>query len=310
MNEYKKVYDQLTPKLKGTLLLNEPLAKHTTFRVGGPAALYFQADNVSDLALLLKYCDEKEIDCLVIGRGSNLLFSDKGFDGVVVRLGRDFNKLKIDEENNQIIAGAAVVLARVISKAHDNSLRGLGFCVGIPATVGGAIASNAGAFGSNICELVSKLHVVDKNGLGLMQGPFNTGYRKGPLKKNEIVIEAIFNLVHGNKTQIKAEAERYYKKRKSTQPLNLPNAGSVFKNPSEKVSAGRLIEECGLKGERVGDAMISKIHANFIVNKGRAKASDVYSLIRLAKATVKEKHNIELEPEVKILGDFDEQESG
>jgi len=310
MNEYKKVYDQLTPRLKGTLLLNEPLFKHTTFRVGGPVGLYIQADNTGDLALLLKYCDEKDIDCLVIGRGSNLLFSDKGFDGVVVRLGRDFNKLKIDEENNQIIAGAAVVLARVISKAHDNALSGLGFCVGIPATVGGAIASNAGAFGSSICEFVSKLHVVDKNGLRLMQGPFNTGYRKGPLKKNEIVIEAIFSLKHGNKTQIKAEAERYYKKRKSTQPLNLPNAGSVFKNPSENVSAGRLIEECGLKGERVGDAMISKIHANFIVNKGQAKASDVYSLIRLAKDAVKEKHNIELELEVKILGDFDEQESG
>ena len=258
---------------------------------------------------MLNYCDEKKIDYFIIGRGSNLLFSDYGFDGTVIRLGRDFNKLKVDAENKQIVAGGAVLLARVIGKAHENNLRGLVFCAGIPATVGGAISSNAGAFGKNICELVSKLYVADKKGLKLVQGPLENEYRKGPLKKNEVVVEAVFNLEAGKKVQIKSEVERYYKKRKLTQPLNIPNAGSIFKNPNQETSAGKLIEDCGLKGECIGDAMISKIHSNFIVNKGQAKAQDIYSLLRLVQEKVKQKYDIRLEPEIKIIGRFDDQES-
>jgi UDP-N-acetylmuramate dehydrogenase len=267
-----------------------------------------QADTLGDLTLLLNYCEQENIAHLVIGRGANLLVSDKGYAGLIVRLGRDFSHLKIDNSEALIVAGGAVSLARVIQEAYANSLEGLAFAAGIPATVGGAITSNAGAFGFNICDLISQIKVVDRNGLKAYERPFNTGYRKGPLNEGEILIEAVFQLKAGEKMAIKAKTESFFKKRKQSQPLDYPNAGSVFKNPSLEVSAGALIEKCGLKGRVYFSAMISEKHANFIINKGGAKAAHVYHLMKLIQERVRQEYNISLKPEIKLLGDFDEQE--
>lgn len=306
-NQFKQAYDYLKPRFEGDLLLNEPLFKYTTLRIGGPASLYARAESLPDLKWLLKLCQEKLLNYFIIGRGANLLISDKGYQGLVIHLGRDFNQLKVDKENAAITAGSAVSLARVLQEAYINSLEGLAFCAGIPATVGGAIASNAGAFGKHICDFVSKINVLDKDRIKSYEQPLNTAYRKGPLAFGEVVIEAVFQLKKGDKIAIKGQTERFFKKRKTTQPLGYPNAGSIFKNPSEKLSAGELIDKCDLKGKAIGDAMISKEHANFIINKGGAKAADVYALIKTVQKEVKEKFDIFLESEIKLIGDFSEE---
>lgn len=303
---FKQAYEDLLPHFEGDLLLNESLFKYTTLRVGGSAALYAKADSLHDLKLLLNYCLDKSINFFIIGRGANLLISDNGYEGLVIHLGRDFNFLKVDPENARITAGSAVSLARVLQEAYSNSLDGLAFCAGIPATVGGAIASNAGAFGGNICDFVSKINVLTKDGLKFYEQPLKSSYRKGPLLTGEVVVEAIFQLKRGDKMTIKGLTERYFKKKKTSQPLNYANAGSVFKNPSSDVSAGELIEKCKLKGVFVGDAMISEEHANFIINKGKARAADVYELLRLAQNKVEEKFDVKLETEIKLIGKFDE----
>ena len=303
-NIFQQAYDYLKPQLEGPLLLNEPLFKYTTLRIGGNAALYAQADSLSDLKTLLSYSADNGLGYLIIGRGANLLISDKGFSGLVIHLGRDFNHLKVDSSKAIITAGAAVSLARVLQEAYTHSLEGLSFAAGIPATVGGAITSNAGAFGSNIGELILNLNVLKNGNLMHYERPFKTAYRKGPLAGDEVLIEAVFRLKPGEKIIIKAQTERFFKQRKQAQPLNYPNAGSIFKNPSTELSAGELIDKCGLKGKSCGGAMISEQHANFIVNKDNAKAADVYTLLNLARQTVEAEHGVLLEPEIKLIGEF------
>lgn len=305
MDRFKKAYDFLQSQLKGELLLNEPLFKYTTLRLGGPAALYAKADSLSDLKKLLSYSIKNDIPYFVIGRGANLLVSDNGYRGLVIHLGNDFNLLKVNNDKAQVTAGAAVSLARVLQEAYANAFDGLTFAAGIPATVGGAIASNAGAFGKCVCDYILQINTLTVDGIKSYKQPLKAGYRQKPVAEGEIIIEAIFQLEPGDKMSIKARTEALFKKRKSAQPLNYPNAGSIFKNPSDDIIAGQLIDDCGLKSCTIGQAMISEQHANFIVNKGSAKAEDVYKLMKLAQKAVQEKHGIGLEPEIKLLGDFD-----
>ncbi len=305
-NMFKEACEYLKPKLEGSLVENEELKKYTTLRVGGPAALFAQAKTLNDLKLLLGFAHEKDLNYLLIGRGANLLISDKGFEGLVIRLGHDFNRISVNTKNATISAGGAITLATLLKDAQKHLLEGLEFVAGIPATVGKAIASNAGAFGKSVCQFITEIKVVDENGLKVYKAnTLEYGYRKGPLKEGEIVAEAVFQLKVGEKGIIKGRTERFFKKRKQTQPLNYANAGSVFKNPSTKISAAELIEKCGLKGLTEGDAMISDVHANFIINKGRAKAADIYILLDVARKKVKEKYDILLEPEIKTIGNFD-----
>lgn len=306
MNKFKEIYQKMLPNFSGELILNEPLFMYTTLRVGGEASLYARADTVSDLKQLMLTCNESGFDYFIIGRGANLLISDEGFDGIVIHLGSGFNLIKVNINESQITAGGAVSLARLMQEAYANSLEGLAFAAGIPATVGGAIASNAGAFGHNICDLVARLSVLSNGKLKNYHAPLKAFYRKGPLLKGEVVVEAIFQLKPGEKMTIKAKSEALFKKRKLSQPLNFPNAGSVFKNPDDQTSAGQLIEQSGLKGVSVGDAFVSDIHANFIVNRGKAKAADVYKLLKLIRQKVKQIHGIKLEPEIKLIGNFSE----
>jgi len=286
-------------------LLDEPLFKYTTLRIGGNAALYACADSLSDLKILLNYSAANGVDYLIIGRGANLLISDKGFGGLVIHLGRDFNHLRVDAPKGTITAGAAVSLARVLQEAYAHSLEGLSFAAGIPATVGGAVNSNAGAFGSSIGELLLNLNVLKDGAINHYERPFQTSYRRGPLAEDEVLIEAVFQLKSGEQMIIKAQTERFFKKRKQTQPLNYPNCGSVFRNPSKEQSAAELIDKSGLKGRSHGGAMISEQHANFIVNKGNAKAADVYALLKMARQTVQKEHGVLLQPEIKLIGEFD-----
>lgn len=299
-----QVADRLQGGFSGVIHPAEPLSRHTTFRIGGPAALFVEADTVSDLKLVLAACSDAGVPHALLGKGSNVLVSDRGYDGVVIVLGRDFKHHTVD--GARIKTGAGVILAHVVRDAYSLGLAGLEFAVGIPGTVGGAVAMNAGSREAWIGTAVESVTVYDpRQGLvGLRHSDIRWGYRSTSIPGEGIVVECVLRLEMGDKDRIRRTMDSNLRTRKASQPLSLPSAGSVFRNPDGE-SAGRLIEDCGLKGIRVGGAQISETHANFIVNLGGASASDVASLIEAALTAVKDKHGIELKPEIKFLGSFD-----
>ncbi len=280
------------------------MARHTTFRVGGPAALLVEADTIGDLKLVLDACEEAHVAHTVIGKGSNLLVADDGYDGVVIVLGRDFKRHVVD--GTRIETGAAVILAHVVRDAYSLGLSGLEFAVGIPGTVGGAVAMNAGSRDNWMGAIVESVTVYSRErGLvGLRNSDVGWAYRSTNIAGFGTVVECVLRLELGDKARIRRTMDASLRTRKKSQPLAVPSAGSVFRNP-EGSSAGQLIEEAGLKGLSVGGAQISDVHANFIVNTGAARASDVVTLIQAARVAVKDKHGIELKPEIRFLGRFD-----
>ncbi len=282
---------------------NRPLAPLTTARLGGSAKYFVEAHTISHLRKALMISVESNIPYVVIGRGSNILVSDSGFAGMVIKLGKDFQRLHLEGEN--IISGAAVPLPELVRLAQVNSLEGVAFAVGIPGSVGGAIKMNAGAFGECIADRISKVTVMNEEGeLKILQrSEIEFGYRRSSIKG--IIVEGMFTLKRGVKEEIDRKMEMYFQKRKRTQPIGLPNTGSVFKNPKGEYAA-KLIEGAGCKGLKLGGAQVSEQHANFIVNLGNAKASDVYRLLREVQRRVQEKYSILLEPEIVMMGDFDE----
>lgn len=287
--------------LKDKIKFDEELKKHTTFKVGGPAQYFLQAANPKELQSALSIAKSKKIPVLVIGAGSNLLASDKGVKGLVIKLDSAEFK-KITANKNIIFSGAASLISRVIHKAKNSGLCGLEFLAGIPGTIGGGLIMNAGAWGKSIADLVEELKVMDYNGRikQLKRNEIKFGYRDSDLSEY-IILSAKLKL---NKESKKAAAERiaeYLSRRRNAQDFSGYSAGCIFKNP-EGESAGKLIELCGLKGVWRGGAMVSKKHANFILNRGKAKAKDVLSLISLIKNEVKNKFKIDLETEVKIWG--------
>lgn len=287
------------------VLINEPMSKHTTFGIGGPAACFIYAER-EHLKHLLKIAHDHTIPIFFMGSGSNLLVSDKGFDGIVVSFAKSLKKL-VFRKANCFSCESGVMLGHLVKEVGKRGIRGMEGLIGVPGTVGGALVMNAGAFGKEISNLFQSATVLTMQGDEkiYLKNDINFSYRYSTFPKNEILIEAEFKGEKGNHSEITVEKSEVSEKRKSSQPLKFRSAGSIFKNPSDVMAAGYLIDKTSLKGTKSGDAEISEKHANFIINRGTAKASDVVKLIKKAKSQVKKQFNIELQLEIKLLG-FDE----
>lgn len=300
----REAYEYLRERLEGTVRADEPMARHTTYRIGGPAALFVVADSVGDLTHTLRCCEEHGLEWTILGKGSNVLVADAGYDGVVLTLGRDFRRHELDD--TCLRAGAGVVLAHLVQEAFSQGLSGLEFAVGVPGTLGGALAMNAGSRDEWIGGIVESVTLYEPGvGLTARRGPeIAWGYRRSGLPAQGIIVESVLKLEQGDESRIRLTMEASLMRRRKSQPMGMPSAGSVFVNP-EGDSAGRLIEESGLKGYSIGGAQISEVHANFIVNTGGASALDVVRLVRHIRSVVSERHGIELRPEIKFLGAFE-----
>jgi UDP-N-acetylmuramate dehydrogenase len=287
--------------LRGKVRLNESLKAHTTFKIGGPAKFFIMPKDVWDLKLLLNLLKRYKIPFLVMGVGSNILVCDKGIEGAVLKLNSPYFK-KVEFKDSRIEVGPGVLLNQVLVLAEELGLSGLEFLAGIPGTVGGALIMNAGAQGECISDLVENVTVMDYNGKikALNKRNIKFDYRKSNLAKY-IILSTHLRLARKNRQEIKDSINKYITYRKLTQDLSKPSAGCIFKNPKGcSYSAGQLIDLCGLKGKRIGDACVSLKHANFIVNLKNAKAREVSKLMGLIINKVKSKFNITLKPEIKI----------
>jgi UDP-N-acetylmuramate dehydrogenase len=295
---------RLRGALSGDVRGAETMARHTTFRIGGPAAIFAELDTLADANAAVSVLAEEGVGFVVVGKGSNVLVADEGYDGAVLVLGREFKRHSVAEGVLQ--AGAASVLAVLVQDAFHTGLAGLSWGVGIPGTLGGALAMNAGTRHGWISQIVDSVTLlVPGQGLQLVRGSeIGWGYRTSGLSGRGIIVEAALRVAEGDRTRIRAEMERYLKERKSTQPLGVASAGSVFVNP-EGDSAGRLVEAAGCKGLRRGGAQVSPLHANFIINAGGATASDVVGLIRTIRVAVRDTYGVELRPEIRFLGRFE-----
>lgn len=295
-------YMSLSGAIDGEVVLDERLAHRTSLRIGGPAALTITAHSYPSLAKSLDVLAHEGVDWVILGRGSNLLVADEGYRGCVVRLGREFQKISFGEEC-QVSVGAGTLLSKLVTSVQKVGLSGLEPCVGIPGTVGGAISMDAGTahewIGAHVATVVTYL---PGSGLRAHDGSqVEWGYRRCSLDPREIILEATLSLEPASPDEIAQDMERRMAVRRRSQPLGKPTCGSVFKNPPDG-SAAALIESCGLKGKTSGNAQISDLHANFVVNNGGARARDVIALMRRMHDEVLKTHGIDLEPEVKYLG--------
>ncbi|WCN38992.1 UDP-N-acetylmuramate dehydrogenase [Aneurinibacillus uraniidurans] len=299
----QKLMGELIEANVGAVLMNEPLANHTTWKIGGPADLLIEPTDREALARSMKLVYKHGMPWRVLGRGSNLLVRDGGIRGVVFKLNEGFEHLHFNGEEVEVGAGYSFI--RLAVMAGKEGLTGLEFAGGIPGTVGGAIYMNAGAHGSDVSRILQVADVLLENGeqVRWTKEELGFGYRKSILQTQQaIVTGAVFKLAHGDRKTIAGQMASYKDRRRQTQPLSMPCAGSVFRNPPGD-HAGRLIESAGLKGMTVGGAQISEKHANFIVNLGNAKAQDVLDLMQQAKAIVAERTGFELVPEVLVIGE-------
>lgn len=285
----------------------EPLARHTSFRIGGPADVFVELGSVAELAAIVRACRRCAYPVVLLGGGTNLLVSDRGVRGAVLKLGKpfDFTEWHADACGTRLRVGAAVPFKRLVQQTVAAGLTGLEFGEGIPGTVGGGLLMNAGAFGGEIGRVVEAIEVVTMEGaqLALSRKELSFGYRRLGLPVEAVLTAVRLCLTPGDPTAIAAAVAEAKTRRARHQPKGLPNAGSIFKNPPGG-HAGKLIEAVGLKGARLGNAMVSERHANFIVNLGRARASDVHGLMRLAARAVRARHGVELEAEVRLVGDW------
>ena len=284
---------------------NVSLAKYTTFKIGGPAKYFYIAKTKQDLIKAIKAAKELGLPFFVLGGGSNLLVSDKGFDGLVINFQFSISNFLPLKAGFKVVVGAGLPLGKLVSASAEKSLTGLEWAVGIPGTIGGAIRGNAGAFGSSISDIVKEVEVFDVVELRIKNYELSDcefEYRDSIFKHNSnlIILSAEIQLKKGDKKVIENKIKKNLQQRKKTQPLGFPSAGSIFKNP-KGFSAGELIEKCGLKGKKINGAQISEIHSNFIVNLGKAKSKDVEKLIKLIKQKVKQKFGIVLEEEIEIF---------
>lgn len=293
-------------RFDGDIYAHEPMSRHTTYRLGGPARFFVRVGSIGSLTRLINVCESERIPWVVTGRGSNLLVADEGFPGVVIMLGRDFRTLRFDEDGSRFIAGAGVLLSSVVQEAFKRSLAGFEFAVGTPGTVGGALRMNAGSRDEWIGSRVASVTTLRPGGgLAKRRGSeIAWGYRTSSLAPDEVVLECELLAEPADPFYIRGKMEANLAKRKKSQPMNAPCCGSVFRNP-DCGSAAALIEALGLKGARLGGACVSDVHANFIVNSGEATARDVHDLIGHIATKVYETYGIELTPEVRFLG-FDE----
>ncbi|RJW34207.1 UDP-N-acetylmuramate dehydrogenase [Lachnospiraceae bacterium TF09-5] len=286
------------------ILLEEPMHKHTTFRVGGPAEVFVTVENKEQLEKIIKYLNLVERPYFILGNGSNLLVGDKGYRGVIIRLGGEFNTL--NTEGTLLTAGASVLLSAAAREAMENGLTGMEFASGIPGSIGGGVKMNAGAYDGEMRQIVESVQVMYKDGsiLDLDNETMEFGYRNSVIKNRPyVVLQVSLRLQPGNREEILARMNELAARRKEKQPLEFASAGSTFKRP-EGYFAGKLIMDSGLRGARIGGAQISEKHCGFVINDGTATAADIAELIQEVSETVKEKFGVTLEPEVILLGDF------
>ena len=291
-----------TNKIRGALKYAEPMAGHTSWRTGGIADEYFEPADLQDLCLYLATCaNDKEL--LWLGLGSNLLVRDGGFRGTVIAYSKALNEIEI-QPDGYINVEAGVPCAKVARASAKAGYTGAEFLAGIPGTIGGALAMNAGAFGGETWNVVNRVKTINRAGniKDRMRSEFNIAYRSVHLPDEEWFVSAEIELRTGRKEESEKRIKEFLDKRSESQPMGLPSCGSVFRNPPGD-HAARLIEQCGLKGKKIGKACVSEKHANFIINMGSATSEDIENLILLARETVYETHGIKLEPEVKIVGE-------
>ncbi len=289
---------------EGRLLFHEPMSRHTTFRVGGEAECMAVVETKEELSKLISYLGRIEQDYFVLGNGSNLLVGDKGYRGIIVKLGSRLSAIGVDK--NHIATGAGALLSRVAYVARDAGLSGLEFAAGIPGSIGGGIVMNAGAYGGEMKQVVQMVRVMDKEGeiLTLDNDTMEFGYRTSIIKDRPfIVLGVVLRLTPGDKAEISAKMEELMRQRKGKQPLEYPSAGSTFKRP-EGYYAGKLIMDAGLRGYRIGGAQVSEKHCGFVINAGGATAADIREVIEEVQERVLDRFHVRLEREVIFLGDF------
>ena len=295
-------YLSLSGSLGLEVVRDERLAHRTSYRIGGPAALSVTAHTYPALVRAIEVLDHEQVGWVVLGRGTNVLVSDKGFSGCVVRLGREFSRISF-EEDCEVSAGGSVLLTKLVNECQSKGLSGLEPCVGIPGTVGGAVSMDAGTRDEWISRHISSV-VTYRPGTGLVRYEKNDiewGYRYTSIPAGEVILEASFLLSERDPKEIAADMEQRISRRRRKQPMGKPTCGSVFRNPPGE-SAGKLVESCGLKGYAAGGAQVSETHANFVVNNGGATANDVLLVMQKMHSDVLERHGINLLPEVKFLG--------
>ena len=297
-------YDKLNNVIaKDSILLDEPMSRHTTFRVGGPADFFVTPKAKEEVRDVIRICKEAGMPYYIIGNGSNLLVSDAGYRGVIVQIYKEMNEVKV--EGDLVKAQAGALLSGIAAKALGAELSGFEFASGIPGTIGGACVMNAGAYGGEMKDVLESVTVLTGEGkiIELGRNELELGYRTSVIaKKGYIVLGAVLKLERGDGEKIKTYLDELKEKRVTKQPLEYPSAGSTFKRP-EGYFAGKLIEDAGLRGFQVGGAQVSEKHCGFVINRDHATAADIMELMRQVQIRVKENSGVDLEPEVKRLGD-------
>lgn len=289
---------------KERILFNEPMSRHTTFRVGGEAKCMVQIEKEEELIKLVPYLNQIGQEYFILGNGSNLLVGDKGYRGIIIKLGEGMNEITI--KDNRITVQAGALLSKTAVAARNAGLTGMEFASGIPGSVGGGIVMNAGAYDGEMKQIIESVKVMDKEGriLILDNETMEFGYRTSIIKNRPfIVLEAVLCLQTGDKAEIQKKMDELMEKRRSKQPIEFPSAGSTFKRP-EGYFAGKLIMDAGLRGYSIGGARVSDKHCGFIINTGTAAAADIKEVIEEVQERVKERFGVTLEPEVVFLGDF------
>lgn len=290
---------------KEKIKYNEPMAKHTSFKIGGPAQCFINAENVEEIKQICKVASKNDINLTIIGNGSNLLVTDKGINGIVVKVNIKKFELEFSNDDVSLIVGAGNKLGEIAQKLLRNEITGFEFAAGIPGTIGGAVRMNAGAYGKEMKDIVETVKYMDYDGniYEKSNKDLEFEYRKSMFAKNKfIILEAKLKLQKGNAQDIKNKMLEFEQSRKEKQPLEFPSAGSTFKRGTDFITA-KLIDDAGLKGYRVGGAMVSTKHAGFVVNENNATAQDVLNLVKHIKQEVYKKFNKKIELEIQVIGE-------
>ena len=290
------------------VLRDEPMAVHTTFRIGGPADYFVEPADASALAKGIALCREVDVDYFVTGNGSNLLVGDGGYRGVIFHICHTMDHIQYEEQEGELLveAGAGVMLSRLARQVSSMGYTGFEYATGIPGTLGGGVTMNAGAYGGEISDNILWAELMDETGaiLKLEKEHLKLSYRHSVMMEHPLVVlRAAFSFKKGDAAAISDRVTELSRLRREKQPLEYPSAGSTFKRP-EGYFAGKLIQDCGLEGFRVGDAVVSEKHSGFVINAGQATAADVIALIRHVQQEVEEKFHVRIEPEVRLLGEF------
>jgi len=298
-----KIHNSLKKGIEAhRLIKNAPMKEYTSFKVGGEVKLLVLPGSMKEVSYAISVCKAYDVQYYIMGKGSNLIVKEKGYDGIIIKLSDGFNEISVQDD--LIIAQSGALMSALASKASQYSLSGLEFASGIPGTVGGAVVMNAGAYGGEMSHITYKVKALDPSGVEKVfsNSELNFGYRDSIFHYEPyVVLEVHLKLIKGQQETIKNRMKELADRRNSKQPMNYPSAGSIFKRPQGHY-ASKLIEDAGLKGLSIGGARVSPLHAGFIINEGTATSQDILDLIAIIQSTVQDKFDITLEPEVKIIG--------